>query len=225
MDILQRVKMTPKHLLVLWLFCGLGWLFIELAYVVNAVETVELDRTVLLALREAGDPTNPLGPTWLEEMMRDGTALGSNWILFFIVIIAAVYLRLVQQGRLAVFLLVAIVSGFVVAFSLKHGIDRPRPDLVPHATKVYTASFPSAHAMMSALVYFTLAGLLAHVERRRAVKSLLFVAAGVLTVWIGFSRVYLGVHWPSDVLAGWCAGGFWALFCYQVSKRLPIRGG
>ncbi|WP_414829746.1 phosphatase PAP2 family protein [Alteromonas sp. H39] len=220
---LSRTDLSLKHIILLGVFCGLAWLFIELAIVISTTETVQLDRNILLLLREPGDVTNPIGPTWLEEMMRDVTALGSNWILFFLVLIATVYLKLVNQSRLAILLVTAIVTGFIVAFSLKHGIDRPRPDLVSHGTMVYTASFPSAHAMMSTLVYFTLAALLSQSQARRRVKLLLYICAGFLALWVGSSRVYLGVHWPSDVIAGWCAGGFWALLFYYLATRLSLK--
>lgn len=210
--------------MVIGILCGLGWLFIELAIVISTTETVQIDSRILLLLRDPNDLNNPLGPTWLEEMMRDVTALGSNWILFFLVLVAIIYLILVKQTKLAILLFTASITGFVVAFSLKHAIDRPRPDLVSHSTMVYTASFPSAHAMMSTLIYFTLAALLSQTQRRKPVKMLLYVSAGFLALWIGSSRVYLGVHWPSDVVAGWCAGGFWALLFYYLAKRLSIKG-
>lgn len=219
----SRINLSLKHIVLIGILCGLAWLFIELAIVISTTETVQLDRSILLLLRDPGNLNNPIGPTWLEEMMRDVTALGSNWILFFLVLVATVYLLLVKQTRLAVLLVTAIVTGFVVAFSLKHGIDRPRPDLVSHGTMVYTASFPSAHAMMSTLVYFTLAALLSQSQARRAVKLLLYITAGFLALWVGSSRVYLGVHWPSDVIAGWCAGGFWALLFYYLAKRLSMK--
>ncbi len=220
----SNLNLSLRHIVVIGVLCGLAWLFIELAIVISTTETVQIDRSILLLLRDPNDLNNPLGPTWLEEMMRDVTALGSNWILFFLVLIATVYLILVRQSKLAVLLVTAIVTGFVVAFSLKHGIDRPRPDLVSHGTMVYTASFPSAHAMMSTLVYFTLAALLSQAQSRKSVKTLLYLSAGFLAVWVGTSRVYLGVHWPSDVIAGWCAGGFWALLFYYLAKRLSIKG-
>lgn len=220
----SNLNLSLRHIVVISILCGLAWLFIELAIVISTTETVQIDRSILLLLRDPNDLNNPLGPTWLEEMMRDVTALGSNWILFFLVLIATVYLTLVRQSKLAVLLVTAVVTGFVVAFSLKHGIDRPRPDLVSHGTMVYTASFPSAHAMMSTLVYFTLAALLSQAQSRKSVKTLLYLSAGFLAVWVGTSRVYLGVHWPSDVIAGWCAGGFWALLFYYLAKRLSIKG-
>jgi undecaprenyl-diphosphatase len=102
---------------------------------------------------------------------------------------------------------------------LKHLYGRPRPDLVPHGVYVYSASFPSGHSMLSATVYLTLAALIASLEPRRGAKILVFVTAVLVMVAVGVSRIYLGVHWPSDVLAGWCAGAGLALVAWSLLLR------
>jgi undecaprenyl-diphosphatase len=112
----------------------------------------------------------------------------------------------------------------MLSTGLKMGFERPRPDLVPHATQVYTASFPSGHAMLSAVTYLTLGALLSRVQRRRRVKAFFLGLALTLTLLIGLSRVYLGVHWPSDVLAGWCIGAAWASLCWFVALQLQRSG-
>lgn len=206
-------------LVLVLLLTGLAWLFIEMAIVVLAGDTLQFDHNLVLALRSPNDITDPLGPTWLEEMMRDGTALGSNWILLSLSLFSAVYLYLRDRKKMALCLVVAILSGLAVAFGLKHLIARPRPDMVTHATTVYTASFPSAHAMMSTLVYFSLALILASVQSSKSIKALIYTAAVMVAFWVGFSRVYLGVHWPTDILAGWCAGAFWALLSFRLAIR------
>lgn len=217
------IPLRGKTLFTLLLLTGMGWIFIELAIVVLGGDTLQFDRKLILMLREPNDVTNPIGPTWVEEMMRDGTALGSNWILLSLSLFSAAYLYLRDRKSMAVFLIIVILSGLAVAFGLKHMIARPRPDLVSHATQVYTASFPSAHAMMSALVYFTLALLLASVQESKALKSLLYISALVVAFWVGFSRIYLGVHWPTDVIAGWCAGAFWALTCHWIANSFNMH--
>jgi undecaprenyl-diphosphatase len=107
---------------------------------------------------------------------------------------------------------------------LKMGFERPRPDLVPHATRVYTASFPSGHAMLSAVTYLTLGALLARVQPNRRLKAYLIGLALCITLLVGASRVYLGVHWPSDVLAGWCGGAAWAALCWFIALQLQRQG-
>ena len=100
---------------------------------------------------------------------------------------------------------------------------RPRPDLVPHGTYVYSASFPSGHSTLSAATYLTLAVLIASLEPNRGTKAMVFVLAAAMVLAIGFSRVYLGVHWPSDVLAGWSLGAAWALAGWSVLRRIVRR--
>jgi undecaprenyl-diphosphatase len=128
------------------------------------------------------------------------------------------------KRQAAFFLLVAVGGGMLLSAGLKMGFERARPDLVPHHTRVYTASFPSGHAMLSAVVYLTLAALLARVQSERRVKTMIIVLAVLLTLLVGMSRVYLGVHWPTDVLAGWCGGAAWASLCWFVALQLQRRG-
>jgi undecaprenyl-diphosphatase len=118
----------------------------------------------------------------------------------------------------------AVCGGMMLSTALKMGFERPRPDLVPHATRVYTASFPSGHAMLSATAYLTLGALLARVEKLRRIKAFFLGLAVCLTLLIGISRVYLGVHWPSDVLAGWADGAAWASLCWFAALQLQRRG-
>jgi undecaprenyl-diphosphatase len=199
-------------------------LFGQLTDEVLEGETHAFDEAVLLALRSAGDRSDPLGPPWLEEQMRDVTALGSLGILTFVGLAAVGFLILQGKRRTAALVVVAVGGGMLVSTLTKLGFDRPRPDLVPHATVVYTASFPSGHAMMAAVTYLTLGALLARVQPRLRLKLYLIGLAATLTVLIGFSRVYLGVHWPTDVLAGWMLGAAWALACWAIALWLQARG-
>jgi undecaprenyl-diphosphatase len=124
----------------------------------------------------------------------------------------------------AVLVLASVIGGVVLSSLLKLGVDRPRPDLVPHLVEEYTASFPSGHAMLSAVVYLTLGGLLSRVEGPRRIKIYFLSVAVILTLLIGLSRGFLGVHWPTDVLAGWCAGAAWAVLCWRVALALQRHG-
>ena len=200
------------------------WAFAELADDVFEGETHAFDEWILLALRSATDRADPLGPGWLEELMRDVTALGSTGLLTFITLAVAGFLALERKTHAALFVLVAVGGGMLLSTGLKMGFDRPRPDLVSHGSIVYTASFPSGHSMLSAVAYLTLGALLARVQPRRLLKLYLLGLAILLTVAVGASRVYLGVHWPTDVLAGWAIGAAWALFCWAAALWLQRRG-
>jgi undecaprenyl-diphosphatase len=200
------------------------WGFVELAGEVLEGETRAFDERILLALRSPADPSDPLGPGWLEELMRDVTGLGSTGVLTFITLAAAGFLALDRKTHAALLVVAAVGGGMLLSTLLKMGFDRPRPDLVPHGTLVYTASFPSGHATLSAVAYLTLGALLARVQPRLVLKLYLLGLAILLTVSVGVSRVYLGVHWPTDVLAGWALGAAWALFCWAAALWLQRRG-
>ena len=200
------------------------WGFIALAGEVLEGDTKGLDTEILLALRSPVDPSDPLGPHWVEEFGRDMTAFGGTGVLILITAFTAIYLGMRGQWRSGWLVVAAIASGFAMSQLLKWGFSRPRPDLVPHGSYVYSASFPSGHAMMSAVTYLTLAILTARVEAKRKVRAYLITVAALLTILVGVSRVYLGVHWPSDVLAGWTLGATWAIGCWFVAKWLEARG-
>ncbi len=201
------------------------WVFIEVAEEVVEGEAHSVDAAILLALRTGGDLADPLGPRWLEEFARDITALGSPGVLAMLVAAVAVFLALAGRLRTSLFLLLATASGALATALLKQGFHRPRPDLVPHATYVVSASFPSAHAMVSAVVYLTLGALIARMVPQRRLKLYVIAVAALLAGLIGISRVYLGVHWPTDVLAGWAAGAAWALACWVAAQRGLVEEG
>jgi undecaprenyl-diphosphatase len=211
-------------LVALALAAGAIWGFAELADEVLEGETRAFDEAILLALRSATDHADPLGPGWLEDSMRDITALGSTVVLTFVTFAVAGFLVLERKAHAALFVVLAVGGGMLLSTLLKMGFDRPRPDLVPHGATVYTASFPSGHSMLAAVAYLTLGALLARVQPRRRLKLYLLGLAILLTVAVGVSRVYLGVHWPTDVLAGWTLGAAWALACWAVALWLQARG-
>lgn len=201
------------------------WCFTEVAGLVTTGASESFDSALMHALRTAGDPSDPWGPRWFEEIGRDCTALGGMAVLTLLTAGTVAFLVLEGRRGTALFVLASIALGALVGVLLKEAFDRPRPDLVPHLSEVYSASFPSGHTMMSTLTYFTLAGLLARHQRRRRVKGFLIGAAALLSLLVGASRVYLGVHYPTDVLAGWAAGVTWALLCVLVARGLASRGG
>ena len=199
--------------------------FVEMTEIARDATPHSFDTAILLAFRQPGNPGVGIGPFWLPDAVRDITALGSASVLVFIVAATIVFLIIEKRGMAALFVFLAVAGGQVVSSLLKLGIDRPRPDVVPHLAEVHTLSFPSGHAMLSAVTYLTLGALLARVTPNRAVKIYLLGLAMILTFMVGASRVYLGVHWPSDVLAGWCAGAVWAMLCWLVAQWVLTRNG
>jgi len=205
-------------------FLLLIFAFFNIADEVVSGDLQALDEEIILLFRAATDLTDPLGPKWFEEMMRDVTGLGGVGILTFITIASFGYLNFEHKYRVALLLIVSIGTGILLSFLLKNGFDRPRPELVPHESYVYTSSFPSGHSMMSAIVYLTLATFLAQVQQRKRVKAYIFSIALIITISVGVSRIYLGVHWPSDVVAGWLAGIFWSLIFFVIGTYLNLIG-
>lgn len=192
--------------------------FVEMMEIARGSEPRGFDTAILLALREPGNSATPIGPFWLPEAVRDVTALGSASVLIFITAAVIIYLLITRRGAAALFVFLSVAGGQLLSSLLKLGIDRPRPDIVPHLTEVQTLSFPSGHAMLSAVTYLTLGALAARVAPSRTVKIYLLGLGLLATFLVGASRVYLGVHWPSDVLAGWCAGAAWAMLCWLVAQ-------
>jgi undecaprenyl-diphosphatase len=192
--------------------------FIGIADEVLEGDTARLDRWLLLALRAPADPAEPLGPDWVEEMFRDFTALGGVGVLGLLTLTSAGYLWLQKLRGVALFVLAAIGGGLLLSLALKSGFDRPRPELVSYGAMVYTSSFPSGHSMLSAVVYLTGGALLGALHGARRLRIYLIGCSVLATLLVGVSRVYLGVHWPSDVLAGWAAGAAWASACWLVAR-------
>ncbi len=165
----------------------------------------------------------PAGPSWFVEMMRDITALGSFAGLGIVFLASLGYLLLLGKRALALLMAAAVLGGVTLSTLLKMAFDRPRPAL-EGAAKVFTASFPSGHAMLSAVTFLTLGALLARTNDDQKVRVYFMTLAVLLTILVGMSRIYLGVHYPSDVLAGWCLGTAWAVLCWTVVFRLQRSG-
>lgn len=214
----RPLPLRPRHLaplLALAVCAGGLFGFLEVMEVLEG-DGRHIDEAVLLALRNPADPADPLGPPWLELTMRDITALGGIPVLGLLSLLALGWLVLRRRWRSVTLLLLALPGGLLVNTLLKRGFDRPRPSLVAHLVEVGTSSFPSGHAMLSAIGFLTLGVLLAGGAERRRERGYILAAAVALTLVVGASRVYLGVHWPSDVLAGWCLGAAWATGCWLL---------
>ncbi|MDR6624092.1 phosphatase PAP2 family protein [Caulobacter segnis] len=198
--------------------------FLAIADEVAEGETHALDLAVLRTLRVQGQPGTPVGPEWLHVAAVDVTALGSVAVLSLIILLAFALLASLRRWGEAVLLLGGAVGGVSISQGLKAVFGRERPDLAYRVVEAVNASFPSGHAMLSAVVFLTLGVLTARFSDRRRVKVLAISAAVLLSLLVGASRVYLGVHWASDVLAGWCVGAAWAMICwlaaYLVRRRI-----
>ena len=201
-----------------------GWLSVELADEVLEGDAQPYDEWLLQQLRAPHDMTDPLGPAWFEDIWRDITALGGIPILTLVTLAAAAYLVMQRRYRTVGLLLIVTLGGLLVSVLLKDLFDRPRPEFASGASHVMTASFPSGHSMLSAIVYLTLAVLLARTSRPPRFKIYFLIMGMVLTLLVGFSRVYLGVHYPSDVLAGWSIGLIWAMTCWLIAYFLQKSG-
>lgn len=200
-------------------------LFWRLASEVNEGDSFALDRHLLLAFRQPGDLGAVVGPRWLKLAMIDFTALGGGTVLTLVTLVAAGYLVAARKYRTSLFLLAAAVSGSLLEAGLKGLLGRARPSVVPHLVEVTTLSFPSGHAMNSAIIYLTIALVLSRTVAARRVRLYLRGIAIALVTVIGVSRVYLGVHYPSDVLGGWLVGSAWATLCWSAALWLQHRRG
>jgi undecaprenyl-diphosphatase len=218
---MKRKEIAP--LIMLFLAAGLVVIFAKITEEMLEGDLHGFDRAILLALRRPNDPANPLGPLWLQVAARDVTSLGSPAVLTLITVAALGFIALKRQWGAALFVLGSICGGTAVSFAVKELVQRPRPDFIAAVAQTQTYSFPSGHAFLSAVTFLTLGALLARVQRQAEVKIYLLAVAITITVLVGISRVYIGVHWPTDVLAGWCAGAAWAILCWLIAERLQAN--
>jgi undecaprenyl-diphosphatase len=201
-----------------------SWVFIELADEVMERETHALDKRIMQALRTPSDLSNPIGPPGLEEAMRDFTALGGTAVIILVTLTATGFVLMRRQFHALIFMVAAVGGGGILCGLFKGWFDRPRPEIVPHLMTVTSASFPSGHSLLSAVVYLSLAALLARLMESRRLKLYFISVALLITFLVGLSRVYLGVHYPTDVLAGWTVGLLWAIICWLTARFLQRRG-
>jgi undecaprenyl-diphosphatase len=197
-----------------------GWIAVErLASEVLENETQRFDEAILLALRLPHDHGTPIGPRWLLRTVIDINSLGGIAILSLLTLLVMVYLLVNRRAAIAAYLVTSVLGGWALETALKYLVDRPRPTIVPQLMQETTLSFPSGHAMMATITYLTIAAILVRYHRSRMARIFLVATAILLCVMIGLCRVYLGVHYPTDVIAGWCAGASWALCCYLIGCR------
>ena len=218
----EKTELSPLTML---LGCAaLVLAFLLIAGAVSQDVTTRFDREALLMFRKPGAPAEALGPAWFVDLVRNVTALGSYPVLAFFTLASVGYLFLDRKWNAAWFVLAAIGSGMALSQGLKLAFARPRPDVVPALVNTFTSSFPSTHAVLSAVVYLTLGALLARIEATTpAIKRYFLGLAAGLTIVVGLSRIYLGVHYPTDVLAGWCVGAAWATAAWALALFLQRR--
>ncbi len=197
---------------------GLGlWAFLELADMVEDAGGRGLDQRILTWLRPHDDLSRPIGPWWLNEAMADITSLGGIAVLGLFALIAAGFLLMRRRHGSVLRLIAALVGGVVLSEGLKDVFERDRPAQAFRTVETLNASFPSGHALLSTVFYLTLAVMIARTLRRRRLKAYVVGAGVLLALLVGISRVYLGAHWASDVLAGWSVGAAWAMALWLVA--------
>jgi undecaprenyl-diphosphatase len=212
-----------------WLMVGLGvcvfvLLFWRLASEVAEGDTQGFDVRIVQAMRNPANASLPIGPQWLQYAMVDITALGGPTILGLMLAAVVGFLLLQTRYHTALFVAAAAISGEVLSYILKHSFNRARPSVVPNL-RIMSPSFPSGHAMESAIVYLTLGAVLMRVAETRLTKVYLLGVAMLLTTMVGISRVYLGVHYPTDVVGGWIVGLVWASICWLFAQHFEVRAG
>ena len=188
-------------------------------------DTAAFDNAILMLFRDPADPSQLFGPIWWQEAVRDITALGSFSVLALILILVVAALALTGRRGTALFVAVSVIGGEILSSVFKAAFNRTRPDYID-PEHVLSASFPSGHAALSAVVYLTLGTVLAGSTDRPSLRAFYLGTAVVLTLAVGISRLYLGVHYPTDVLAGWALGVGWALLmgvAYRVWQMTRAR--
>ncbi len=180
----------------------------------------EAERAFMLSLRDAENPVLLRGPNWLSYFMQNITALGGWPILTVLAVTLSGAFALTRRWPMLVILLAVVLGESIITGLLKSLFDRERPDFIPHLIYSSSASFPSGHAASASAVYLTFGFAIASLMTRKVLRYYSLGAALLIIFLIGVSRVYLGVHYPSDVVAGWCVGAAWASTVWLVADRL-----
>lgn len=194
--------------------------FIAMAGLVTSGGTQSFDEAFVRAMRSSADPTIAAGPAWLTPLAHAATELGGTPILTLATVILAGWFAVRREWRFLAILLAAVLGETLLSSALKDLFDRPRPDVVPHLVHVSSKSFPSGHAASAAAIFLTFAALIAARLKARPARVYVFAAAGALAFLVGASRVYLGVHYPTDIIAGWSLGAGWAAIVWTAARRL-----
>jgi undecaprenyl-diphosphatase len=208
---------------IMALLAGAVLAFIGIAEEMADGDSHAIDMSVLQVLHPGPDPRDPIGPAWLDHAAADFTSLGSVSVLVTITFAAMGFLLLRRRALEAALLAIALGGGLAISEGLKSLFNRERPPDIYRAAEALNASFPSGHALLSAVLYLSLGAMLARSTTNRAVRTYVMAGAILITLLVGVTRVYLGVHWASDVLAGWCAGAAWATACWWFERWARTR--
>ncbi|MEX0955942.1 MAG: phosphatase PAP2 family protein [Rhizobiaceae bacterium] len=223
---MKDIRLSSAPVLLMAVIAIALYAFFQIADEVSEAEIAQLDNALLLVFRNPADIADPIGPPWLEETVTEITSLGGYPILVAVVAAVAGYLVVVRMFGPALYVVLSVSAGTLLSQVLKSLYDRPRPDIVEHLVVAHTASFPSGHATMSAVVYLTLAALIVRLVDDVRARVYVICVAVLVSVLVGMSRIYLGVHWPSDVAAGWALGVAWACLSWlSVSALRAMRRG
>ncbi|MDA0587066.1 MAG: phosphatase PAP2 family protein [Planctomycetota bacterium] len=214
----ERIR-TRAESAAIGLTAGCLLVFFCLTLLIDTRFVQTADESLVLATRLSGNTATPVGPAWLAELARDVTALGGYLVLTLITVFVWLFLRFERTKVMANRFVVTVTGGYFLNVLLKTVIARPRPDVVPFLTQIHSLSFPSGHAMMSTVVFLTLGIMLSEVATRRAVRALVIASPVVIAAAVSLTRVYLGVHFPTDVVAGLCCGIAWTLGCWLFWRR------
>lgn len=220
----MKVKSSEVNVFLALLVAVLGlWAFLELADEVSEGESMPYDSQVLISLRSADNLSDPIGPLWLEEAMRDISALGSQVVLATLILSVTGFFLLYGKKWHALTVMLITLTGVLLVIGLKSFFLRERPDVVPHLVDVSSQSYPSGHTMMSAVIYLSLASMIAPILPEKKLKIYVISIALFITFLVGVSRLYLGVHFPTDVLSGWAVGLAWAAICWMVFRYMIYK--
>lgn len=193
----------------------LTWVFIQISSEMIEGDTRAIDMTILRAAQSLR-----IGRPWVSEVMRDLSGLGSTTVLTLFTVVAGGYLAVVRARLTALLMLAAVISGSVCVGLLKAQFDRPRPEATFAELVAPGLSFPSGHATISAIVFLTVAALIASTRTRTIEQAYILAMATLMAMLVGVSRIALGVHWVTDVVAGWALGAAWALAWLLLTRRL-----
>ena len=219
---LARVNELEMQALLIWLSIASAlWAFIMLGSEIGEGDTGAFDRHLIGLLRTSGNGGEPIGPAWFKDSMRDVTALGGFTFLTLMTIVAVLSLLFHRKRREGIIVATTAISAQTSVEFLKYLYDRPRPGSILPQIHAYTASFPSGHTTESTAIFLTVATVIASLEANNNIKILSYTAATFMILAIGFSRVYLGMHWPTDVLGGWVLGTAWALAAWTALRQRP----